>query len=180
MQDLAAAREIIVVLGGAENTIRRAEAAAALAKERPSAVVILSGRIGLHPYDGVAEAEMMAEVLRAAGIPEERLRVEDRSRDTIGNALLTADRFLRGLEPRPITVVTSPFHLPRALYVFGFVLGPKWPLAGHASAAGPNDVEKEKLEERFMEETQRMLAGVEPGDLEEVATRLRERWPDYY
>lgn len=177
---LAAAPEIIVAISGGENSERRAEAAAELASRRPAAMVVLSGRTGLHPFDGVPEAEQMAEVLRRRAIPEDRFRIEDRSRDTIGNAFHTATRFLAGLSPRPITLVTSPFHLERALFIFRFVLGPSWPVTGHPSDAGPRDHERVEREQRYLEETKRMLAGVEPGDVAGVAERLRARWPDYY
>ncbi len=177
---LAAAPEILVVLGSKRSQVARAEAAAALARERPGAVVILSGRAGFEPPQGPAEAEIMAGVLRQAGIPGERLRLEDESRDTVGNAVLTAARYLRGIAPRPLTLVTSPFHMERALYIFRTVLGPSWPVTGDPSRPLPGDEDQIPLEATYLDEVRTMLAGIEPGDLAAIAARLRDRWPEYY
>ncbi|MGH2500258.1 MAG: YdcF family protein [Candidatus Limnocylindria bacterium] len=184
---LASAPEIIVVLGGgvragaqSASTARRAEAAEALARERPNAILILSGLASFHPVAGPSEAELMATVLRESGVAADRLRLEDESRDTIGNAVLTAARYLVGLAPRPLTVVTSPFHLERALFIFRRVLGPSWPVAGSPSAPLPGDDERARQEQTYFEVAREVLAGLEPGDLAGAAARLRQRWPEYY
>jgi uncharacterized SAM-binding protein YcdF (DUF218 family) len=183
MQDLdrlASAPEIIVVLGGKIGQVARATAAAALAREHPQAVLILSGRAPFEEPPELSEAEIMARVLRAEGISEDRIFLEDESRDTIGNALLTTIRYLRNIAPRPVTVVTSPFHMRRALYIFRAVLGPPWPIAGQTSAPTPEDDERESLETKYLSEVRSMLFGLEPGDLRAIAAQLRARWPEFY
>jgi uncharacterized SAM-binding protein YcdF (DUF218 family) len=177
---LASAPEIIVVLGGKIGQLARAKAAAALARERPAAAVILSGRAGFEKPPELSEAEIMARVLRAEGIAGDRIFLEDESRDTIGNAVLTAIRYLRNIAPRPLTVVTSPFHLDRALFIFRAVLGPKWPIAGHTSASTPEDTDRAPLETKYLSEVRSMLTGLEPGDLRAIAAQLRARWPEFY
>lgn len=177
---LAGAPEIIVVLGGKIGQLARAEAAAALARERPEAAVILSGRAAFEDAPELSEAEIMAGVLRAEGIADERIYLEDESRDTIGNAVLTAIRYLRDITPRPLTVVTSPFHLRRALYIFNAVLGPSWPITGHASASTPEDDDRAPLEDTYLSEVRSMLSGIEPGDLRAIGALLRARWPEFY
>jgi uncharacterized SAM-binding protein YcdF (DUF218 family) len=177
---LGAAPEIIVVLGGKIGQLARARAGAALARERPQAALILSGRAGFEEPPELSEAEIMARVLRAGGISEDRIFLEDESRDTIGNALLTAIRYLRDIAPRPVTVVTSPFHLERALFIFHTVLGPTWQIAGHASAPTQEDTERAPLETKYLSEVRSMLAGIEPGDLRSIAAQLRARWPEFY
>ena len=177
--NLAAAPEIVVVLGGGPGgtTLDRAQAAADFARSRPHDAVIVSGGYGLGaPESGPTEAAAMRDALVAAGIPSERVLVEDESRDTIGNALFTALRYFGDLPPRPLVVVTSPSHLPRALEVFARVL-PAWPLEGHASARRPG--EDDERERRLLAETNAFLDGIAPGDLGAIARRLLERWPEY-
>lgn len=177
---LAAAPEIIVVLGSKHHQVRRARTAAALALERPGVAVILSGRVGFEPPVGPSEAEIMAGVMSESGIPGDRLFLEDESRDTLGNALLTAVRYLGKISPRPLTLVTSPFHMERSLFIFRTVLGPTWTVAGHASPATPADEAQVTPELKYLSEVRLMLSGIEPGDLRAIAAQLRARWPEFY
>ena len=177
--NLAAAPELLVVLGGGPGatTRDRARAAADLALTRPRDAVIASGGYGLGtPEAGPSEAAAMREALVAAGVATDRVFVEDESRDTIGNALFVALRYLGELRPRPLVVVTSPSHLPRALAVFARVL-PAWPLEGHASARRTG--EDDAHERRLLAETDAFLDGIAPGDHGAIARRLLERWPEY-
>lgn len=161
-------------------TARRAEAAARLAIERPEAVLILSGhRGGWDPVSGPSEAELIADAIASAGVDRGRLHLEDESRDTIGNAVLVAARYLRGLAPRPLTIVTSPFHMERSLLIFRAVLGPSWPVTGVESLVADGDDERARYEEGFLAEIREFLVGIEPGDLRAFAARMRERWPYY-
>ena len=175
----ADAPAIIVVLGGGPGAATRARVAAAalLASARPDAGVIVSGGHGLgRDESGPTEAELMRAALLGYGIDAGRVFIEDESRDTIGNALFTALRYLSGLAPRPLVIVTSPSHLARAREAFSYVL-PEWPLETHASAR--LDSEDDAREERLLAETRSFLRGVRPGDHAAIARRLRERWPGY-
>lgn len=155
-------------------TVARARRAAELARARPQIAVILSGRNGLDEAESArTEAKAMAEVLIDAGVAPERLALEDESRDTLGNALLTAVRYLRGLEPRPLALVTSPFHMPRAEFVFRHVLGPGWLIEPVASEPVEGDDVRATGEPALMQQTRGLLEGTAPGDLRNVATRLR-------
>jgi hypothetical protein len=112
-------------------------------------------------------------------VTPERIAVEDESRDTIGNAVLTAVRFLRGIEPRPLAVITSPFHLERATETFRHVLGYPWQVEAVASDETGDDVARAARETRFLQDTTKFFEGVRPGDFRAMAQRLRERWPYY-
>ncbi|MBR9762459.1 MAG: YdcF family protein [Rhodobacteraceae bacterium] len=70
--------------------------------------VVLCGGVGRH---GPSEASVMAGILRAEGLPDSALLLEERSTDTIqniGNALALCP----GL--REAVIVTDVFHAPRA------------------------------------------------------------------
>lgn len=181
---------IVVALGGGltadgaaePSTLARARAAAALVRGREDAALILSGSRGggWDPARPVrSEAALMADVAKDAGVATERVFEEDDSRDTIGNAALVRRRYLEGLAPRPITLVTSPFHLMRATLIFGRVLGPAWPLDAVASAAVPGDDARAASEPGFLRDNLEFFAGIVPGDLAAVLDALARRWPYY-
>ena len=175
--------EIIVVLGGgmlpdgtpAPATLARGAAAAALAREHPEAAIICSGSHGVGRKPRRSEAASMAELIVANGVRGDRVFLEDESRDTIGNAVHVADRYLTRVAPRPVYVVTSPFHLGRSVETFRLVLGPAWEIEGFASAPAPDDGERSKHEARFLMQTRVFLAGMAPGEVARMVAKLRSR-----
>jgi uncharacterized SAM-binding protein YcdF (DUF218 family) len=175
--------EVIVVLGGgmrtdgapAPATLARASAAADLARAHPLAALISSGSHGVGRRPPRSEAASMADLIVAAGIDRARIFLEDKSRDTIGNAVLVAERYLSAISPRPVYVVTSPFHLGRSVETFGLVLGPAWQIRGVASAPAPDDAERAGHEPRFLQQTREFLAGIAPGEVSRMSAKLRGR-----
>jgi uncharacterized SAM-binding protein YcdF (DUF218 family) len=185
---IADAPELAVILGGGvapdggpfPSTKARAHRAAQLARERPELVLICSGDRQLDAPDGTpSEAALMRDLIIGWGVAAERIALEDESRDTIGNALLTAVRYLKDIEPRPLSVITSPFHLERATETFRHVLGYAWQVQAVASDETNDDIERAARETRYLQETTTFFAGVRPGDYRTMARRLRERWPYY-
>ena len=127
---IAAYPEIIVVLGGgvlpdgtpAPATLARGTAAAELARAHPDAAIVCSGSHGVGRKPRRSEAAAMAGLIVAAGIDRERIFLEDQSRDTIGNAVYVAERYLGAIAPRRVYIVSSPFHLERSVETFRLVL----------------------------------------------------------
>ena len=186
--EIADAPELAVVLGGGiaadggplPSTKARAHRAAQLAHERPELMIICSGDRQLDAAGGTSsEAVLMRDLMAAWGVAAERIAVEDESRDTIGNAVLTAVRYLKHIEPRPLSVITSPFHLERATETFRHVLGYAWQVQAVASDETNDDIERAARETQYLQETTKFFDGVRPGDLRTMARRLRERWPYY-
>lgn len=183
---LADFSEIAVVLGAGltgdggptETTLARADAAASLARGRDVAF-IASGSHGDEPAPKHTEAYFMAEHLAARGIPRSRIFLEDESRDTVGNAALVAERYLADITPRPLVIVTSPFHVARALAIFAMVLGPAWPLMGHLAPRTGQDEAREATETLYLGHARALLEGTTPGDIAAIAARVRARgdWP---
>lgn len=90
--------------------------------EHGIAVFTAKGAAYLVPSGGVvgappAEAEIMRTLAVAQGVPEARILVEDRARNTFENALYTG-LIMRERNWRRVVVVTDRFHMPRALYVY--------------------------------------------------------------
>lgn len=184
-RSLAGYREIAIVLGAGladdgsptETTLARADAAAPLANERDIAFIV-SGSHGDRPTPEHTEAYFLAERLATRGIPRSRIFVEDESRDTVANAAFVAEHYLAGIAPRPIVVVTSPFHLRRSLAIFAMVLGPAWPLEGHLAARTGQDEAREATEELYLGHARALLEGTTPGDISRIAARVRAQ-PEY-
>jgi uncharacterized SAM-binding protein YcdF (DUF218 family) len=156
-------------------TLARAVAAADLAGAHPDAAIICSGSHGVGRKPRRSEAASMAELIVERGIDRERIFLEDESRDTIGNAVYVADRYLRAIPARQIFLVTSPFHLERSVETFRLVLGPAWETLGVASAPAPDDGERAKHEPRFVMQTRAFLAGIAPGEVARMVAKLRSR-----
>jgi uncharacterized SAM-binding protein YcdF (DUF218 family) len=181
--DLAGYPEVAVVLGGgvssdgspSPSTVARARAAAHLARRRPDCAVIVSGSHGNGPAPAGTEAAIMADLIVATGIPRERIFLEERSRDTIGNAVEVALRYLSKMEPRPLYLVTSPFHLERALIAFRSVLGFAWQVQAVAAEQTDDDLARANSETTFLQETFKFFAGTKPGDLGAIEKRYRAR-----
>jgi len=157
-----------IVLGGGEDRLvgaaRRVPAlneaaerlveAAMLARRFPEARIAFSGGNSGILYRSGTEAEGAGSLLTALGVPEDRLILEDESRDTYENAQflkqkLTSDGVL-GPGKRWL-LITSAYHMPRAIGAFrkaGFEIE-AWPVdyrtRGEADLARPFDKVSEGL-----------------------------------
>lgn len=114
--------EAIVVLGaGVEKDGRPSAAMEArvahgiwLYEQGYAPLVVASGGVRVRPP---AEADLMAQTLLAAGVPQDALIVEDQSLNTGQNAAYVTP-LLREHGVERIILVTSPFHQWRAERVF--------------------------------------------------------------
>ncbi|MFL9824535.1 YdcF family protein [Rhodoplanes sp. SY1] len=136
--DVAAARDAVVLNEAAE----RMTAAAALALRHPEARVIHSGGDASFVFGGGNESDSALRLLRDLGLPVDRLAPEDRSRNTVENAVFTKAI----AQPKPgerWLLVTSAYHVPRSIGVFrqaGFAVEPypvDWRTVGPADALRP-------------------------------------------
>src|SRR6516164_5351915 len=86
----------------------------------PDGIIVLGGAISPDisaAYDEGAEAAFALRMLESFGIPPARITLEDRSRNTVENAVLSEAI----AQPKPgerWLLVTSAHHLPRAVGVF--------------------------------------------------------------
>jgi uncharacterized SAM-binding protein YcdF (DUF218 family) len=121
----------IVVLGGAidgrlgaargqpaiTEAAERLTATVGLARRYPEARIVFSGGEGALLPQGYAEADASVAFFTEAGVPRQRLALENRSRNTWENAV-----YSRALaQPKPgetWLLVTSAWHMPRAIGCF--------------------------------------------------------------
>jgi uncharacterized SAM-binding protein YcdF (DUF218 family) len=111
--DVSAARDEVALNEAAE----RLTVAAELARRYPAARVLFSGGSGALIYDEGAEAAFALRLLEALGIPRTRIILEDRSRNTVENAILSK-AIARPKPGERWLLVTSAHHMPRAIGVF--------------------------------------------------------------
>jgi len=76
--------------------------------------ILVTGGVGKHPP---SEAEVMARVLRAEGVPSEAIRLEDEAESTWDSARLVAS-LLRREGVAGVLAVTDPLHCVRAVAAF--------------------------------------------------------------
>ena len=136
--DVSAARDEVALNEAAE----RLTVAVELARRYPAARIVFSGGSGALIYDEGAEAPFALRLLEDLGVPRARILLEDRSRNTVENAI-----FSKALvQPKPggrWLLVTSAHHMPRAIGVFrkmGFPVEPypvDWRTRGAPDALRP-------------------------------------------
>ncbi len=128
-QELTTA-DAIVVLGGSTNSVAyprvlpdlnehgdRLVYAAQLYQDGKAPLIVLSGgRINWFG-NGESEAKDMSQILKLMGIPSEAIIQEGNSVNTHENAIFT-QKILEEQGIKKILLVTSAFHIPRALKIF--------------------------------------------------------------
>jgi uncharacterized SAM-binding protein YcdF (DUF218 family) len=135
---VSAARNVVALNEAAE----RLTVAAELALRYPHARILFSGGSGALIFGEGAEAEFAVRVFESFGIPRGRVILEDRSRNTLENAILSKDL----ARPQPgerWLLVTSAYHMARAIGIFrkaGFDVEPypvDWRTSGNEDALRP-------------------------------------------
>jgi len=157
-----------IILGGAEDRLvgtarhvpalneaaERMVEAAILARLYPEAKIAFSGGDAGILYQTGNEAEGAETLLTALGVPQDRLILEAKSRDTYENAAFLKEELTRLGELGPgqrWLLITSAYHMPRAMGAFraaGFDVEP-WPVdyrtRGTADLTRPFDKVSEGL-----------------------------------
>ena len=81
-----------------------------VAEANPAARVLVTGG---QPRNGVTEADLMASWLVEKGVDRDRILIEDKAKDTVGNALNAAN-LMRRHGAEAVILVTSASHMRRA------------------------------------------------------------------
>lgn len=94
-----------------QELIARADAAAKAWQQAGARIVACGGVTQGHAR---AEADVMASLLLARGVPAEAILLEDQSRTTMEN-MRNAAQLLGGAKGRRVLIVTSDYHLRRSV-----------------------------------------------------------------
>ena len=162
---------------------RRVERAAVVFAAGVAPRVIFSGYCGLTaPAPACSEAAAMADYAERVGIPREAMRLEERSRDTIGNAYFVARDHLAPHGWTSLRIVTSDFHVPRTAWVFDKVLGPAYDVAFSPATTeldGTVIAARARAEGDITTFLMEWIGPIEAGDRDAVERLIWEEHPAY-
>lgn len=97
--------------GGMEGPLLdRLAATLAAGRANPASRIIVTGG---QPQAGVTEADRMMRWLVEKGVDRDRVQIEDKAKDTVGN-VLNVSRLLAGAPPDTVVLITSGSHMRRA------------------------------------------------------------------
>lgn len=120
--------------GQPSTTLRwRVEAAATFARRFTAPLFLPTGGIGRF---GPSEASVMAKLLIAAGIPPNRILLEETATDTLSSARAVAALLRTHAIEAPVYAASSAFHLPRCLLLLRLLGVPARPAAPPFVPAG--------------------------------------------
>ncbi len=130
-----------IVLGGGitdEGTLprdvqRRVLKAHELFQKKIIRKIILCGGSTNPKFQKLSEALLMATLLLEKGVKKSSLLLEEKSKDTIGNAVFAKDVVLKKKLGTDVVVITSNYHLRRALSIFRHIFGNGYIITGKAS-----------------------------------------------
>lgn len=171
---------LIVILGGGislsgklpQHVYQRLDKAIEIYQKSKTAKIVVSGRYSflfnqLKKYPPTTEAEKMAQYLLKKDIPKNKILLEKKSKDTLGNAYyLKKDIFLSHQEKEAI-IITSYFHLKRVKYIFNKVFGPsyKFQYIGVKENLPPEKMRKVLLRQKQLLFTiKQILSPMKPGN----------------
>lgn len=97
-----------------KTSLKRLVGGIVLYRKLPGSKLVLSGGSGDPAKEYLVEAEAMKRVAMSLGVPPEDIVVEDRSRNTLQSVELLKPAF----DGKKVILVTSAFHMGRALAMF--------------------------------------------------------------
>jgi uncharacterized SAM-binding protein YcdF (DUF218 family) len=134
-EDVSAARGAVALNESAE----RVTVAAELARRYPNLRIIFSGGTNALIFANEAEAGFAVRQLEDLGVARARITAEEQSRNTVENAVFS--RLIANPQPgERWMLLTSAFHMPRAVAVFRAVGFPVEPYPVDWRTTGPADL----------------------------------------
>jgi uncharacterized SAM-binding protein YcdF (DUF218 family) len=117
-------------------------------------------------------------VMSHHSVPSSMIIIDRNSRDTVGDAIFSK-RILGGISKhRRVMIVTSDYHVARALRIFRYVYGEDWVVDATGVPATPT-ASVLANEIRSQEAFERTFSGIHKGDDEGIFSRLVSLHPFY-
>lgn len=170
----------ILILGGGitkkgmlpKEAKQRVEKAYQVFKRNPQADILACGKYSfLYPKSKLpprTEAEAIKEYLLELGVPEKKIYLEKKSKDTIGNAYYAKKLYFIPKKDREVWVVTSDFHLERVKFIFEKVFGPRYRLKFFPTLSSFKSKERKnktiQRQKNLFLKTKSMLSEMKRGD----------------
>jgi uncharacterized SAM-binding protein YcdF (DUF218 family) len=126
-QDALKKTDAIVVISGGD-TNKRTEEGIRLWREGWGKFLIFSGAA----KEGISNAAVMKKIATTAGVPADKIFLEEKAQNTLENANFTAP-ILTQQGFKSIILVTSPYHQRRAYLAFRQVLGQDFIILNHSA-----------------------------------------------
>ena len=184
--------DAIVVLGGgitdADNLTdvskRRVEKGAELLQKRYAEMIIFSGAWSFlsDKTHLRTEASAMRDYAIKLGVAAQAILLEDKSKDTLGNAYFTRKTILEPRKWKTIAIVTSDFHAIRTEYIFKKVLGPEYNISIFPATSELSEEalkQRQNQETRILAFTKKWLDEVPDGNMREIEHILFSEHPAY-
>jgi uncharacterized SAM-binding protein YcdF (DUF218 family) len=158
-------------------TRARVEVAARAIDDGRAPVLVCCG--WAHPdFDTCIADAMKRYAVDRLGVAASAIVAEPAPRDTVGEAVFTKRNLAAPRGWSHVLVVTSRYHLPRALTIFSFVYGPAIRVDG-TSADTADSNERQESEAQSIVAFRKTFEGIEPGDDAAIFERLRNHHPFY-
>ena len=108
------------------------------------------------------EAKLFQEYLSKRRVKKNILILEEQSRDTIGNAVYSKKTIIKQKLPKKIILITSNYHIKRALMIFKHIFGNGYNITGVSSKPILPHVLLRKLKEWEKKEIDELLLAEVP------------------
>ncbi len=169
----------IVVLGGGitkdgklpKHVKERLEKALRIFRKQKQAKILVCGRYSfLYPKNQLpkkTEARAMRDYLIILGMPKKNIYIENKSKDTIGNAYYAKKIYFIPRKERKASIITSEFHLARTKFIFQKIFGKGYQLKFVSLSSSLKSKEKAKVMERqkkLLKKTKEILTEMKSGD----------------
>ncbi|MBW3020542.1 YdcF family protein [Candidatus Woesearchaeota archaeon] len=126
-----------ILLGGgiidgklSKRSRQRANLAYNLLREDILDTLVLSGKYAIDEVSEKTEAELLQKFLVDRGVKERQLILEAESRDTLESAVYCKELFVSKALNRKIVLITSDYHVRRAMEIFKYVFGTDYIFVG--------------------------------------------------
>jgi len=130
----------------------------------------------------ITEAKAMKMYAVKLGVKKISILLEERSKDTIGNAYFTRKEILDPKRLRKIIIVTSRYHAKRSEYLFNKVLGSKFTvnISASESKIGPQKLRRRmKKEKEMLQILKKYLGKIPSGNMLILGKLLTSVHPAY-
>jgi len=185
-------KNLIIILAGGiykngtlkKSTKYRVEKGVKLFKKDKLSVLLMSGSWSfMLSYKPVkTEAKAMQELAFKLGVPKNRILLEEKSNDTIGNAYFTKINFIANKKWNKIIIVTSKYHLKRTKYIFKKIFGLNYKVrfVGINNYKNLEKLKKEiKQENKLLKFTKQWFDKIKDGDDKKIKNILLKEHPGY-
>jgi len=163
------------------DALTRSKVALKLLQKNKIQKLVLSGGFTNKQFPKLSEARLFVKYFTKKGINRKKLILEEKSKDTLGNAIYCKKLFVKEKLLKKIILITSNYHMSRSLTVFQHVFGEEYSFIGKKSK--PFIVHKIQNQLKEMESTgldDLFLSQFKSGDHKKAEKLLVKELPIYW